>query len=655
MFKRIMERLSGKKAEDAGPMESSAPPPDQELITVYDSYGRELRITRADWREKMFLPNVRLNWNDPDKLYSLILNGINDGMVAEVKDASARLLSIDPMPERSGTIRAIVLLKLGRLDDAEAVLRETMQKVGETGTLLTNLAKVEAERGEHDKAEATLWRALESDPNLDNGLMWFAAMQRDRGGDEAYIGALQRVAALPGSWRAPLWLARQHLQNGEVDAARATYERVLAKGVLDGESLMMVSGDLGNHDQVPLMVELIAPVLDLEKHDPRAGLNLLQAYVQLGRVDEGEALLSKLYALNIPPFKQHLDGFSAQLQQLRADGATPTPIDPQALDIVSVPFGRPIWTYGLRDPQWLFAPKSEHAKKVLFLSLGKKVTQAETAQQEREDDIGRLSRALPLYFAESLHFWTGHEGVAVMPVVRGGGPVLFQATDEHAATIEAFKTRGDFIVFGSIDDTDGRWRVECRVWSVAQNDWIAHEQFDVPAADLGQGVLALEQRLLAAFGGASAAPNDAWYVRPSAEAMHPYLTGLGQSLMLSLASNELIPSESLWGERNMLEWWLRVALQWESWVVPRMAYLAALSNAASYGSGLLEEFRTRTFELFGFAESRDATIAHLAPVAWRTFGMTTELDEARRRAVAGDEYAQWLDRVARGSQRTDDA
>lgn len=649
MFKRIMERLSGKSTPQASADKASAAMQDQELIIVYDSYGRELQITRADWREKMFMPNLQASWNDPDKLYSLILNGIDDGMVEEVKGASARLLTIDPIVERSGTMRAIVMLKLGRLDDAEAVLRETMQKVGQTGTLLTNLAKVEFERGEHEKAEATLWRAIEGEPNLDNGLMWWASIQRERGGDDAYVAALQRVAALPGSWRAQLWLARHHLQNGDVDTARALYQQALASDALDGEPLMMVSGDLGNHGQVPLMVELIAPVLNLQRHDPRAGLNLLQAYVQLGRLDEGEALLSQLYALNVAPLKQHLDRFSAELQQQRVAGATPTPVEEQALDIVSVPFDRPIWTYGLRDPQWLLSPKQAQAKKVLFLSLGKKVSEVTSAQQEREDEIGRMSRALPLYLAESVHFWTGYEGVAVMPVVRGGGPVLFQDTDDHAATVDLFKSRGDFIVLGSIDDRDERWRVECRVWSVAQNEWIAREQFDVPAAELAQGVLALEQRLLAALGGSAPTPQEAWYVRPSAEAMPPYLTGLGQSLMLSLAANELIPSKSLWGERNMLEWWLRLALHWEPWVVPRMAYLAALSTASGYGSPLLEEFRTRTLEFVRSAAGRDTTMARLAPVAWKTFGVTDELDGARRAAMPDSAYAQWLDRLMQGT------
>ncbi|PXV58984.1 Tetratricopeptide repeat-containing protein [Dyella jiangningensis] len=653
MFKRIMDRLSGKNADQATATASA--PDEQELITVYDAYGREMRITRADWRDRLFLPQLQSSWDQPDALYSLIVNGINDGMVEEVKPASARLLTIDPIPERSGTVRAIVLLKLGHLDDAEAVLRETMQKVGDTGTLLTNLAKVHAARGEHERAEATLWTAIEREPNLDNGLMWWAAMHKERGGDEAYAAALQRVAALLGSWRAQLWLARRHLERGEVDDARALYEQWLASETLDGDALMMVSGDLGNHGQVPLMIELIAPALDLQRHDPRAAMNVVQAYLQLGRVEEGEALLSRLYALNLPPFKQHLDRYAAQFQQLRTQEAKPTPIVEQAMDVAGVPYSGPIWTYGLRDPQWLFRPKPQDAKKVLFLCLAKKLTGGEVAQQERENAIGRLSRALPLYFAESVHGWTDAEGQAVIPVVRGGGPVLFGASEDEDETIAAFKSHGDIVVCGTIDDSDGRWRIACSAWSAEKNDWIARERVDVPVAELAQGVLALEQRLLAAIGGTRDTPWDDGYTRPTPEAMDVYLTGLSQSLMLSLVSHGLVPKENLWGERNMLEWWLRMALQWPSWAVPRMAYLAALSNAARYASPVLEEFRERTLALLKSIKDEQPMLARLAPLAWHCFGMNDALDDVRRHAADDEAYTQWLDRVARGGQRSVDA
>ena len=56
MFKRLMQSLTGKPASAKPPLAVSQPaaPPAEaaqaQLITVYDAHGRELQVTRADWR-----------------------------------------------------------------------------------------------------------------------------------------------------------------------------------------------------------------------------------------------------------------------------------------------------------------------------------------------------------------------------------------------------------------------------------------------------------------------------------------------------------------------------------------------------------------------------------------------------------------------------
>ncbi len=200
MFKRILSALSGKKSSTSTPVSSAhtdAPPPqpdESELITVYDSYGREMQITRNEWRNNVFLPNLREKWNSADELYSLIISGLNDGFVADLIPAAAQLVEIDSNPERSHVIQGIVLLENGQLDAAENALRTGMAKVGATGTLLTNLAKVFSDRGEQALADETLWHAVQADPNQENGLLWWAAIQREKG----RRGGLSRSTAYRG-------------------------------------------------------------------------------------------------------------------------------------------------------------------------------------------------------------------------------------------------------------------------------------------------------------------------------------------------------------------------------------------------------------------------------------------------------------------------
>lgn len=53
---------------------------EEELITIYAAYSREPQITPGEWRDKVLLPNLEKNWNDPNGLYCLIVSALNDGL-----------------------------------------------------------------------------------------------------------------------------------------------------------------------------------------------------------------------------------------------------------------------------------------------------------------------------------------------------------------------------------------------------------------------------------------------------------------------------------------------------------------------------------------------------------------------------------------------
>ena len=322
MFKRILSALKRKKNVVASGNSTSVHDTDttrdgEALITAYDESGREIKIARSEWRDKVFIPEIRKKWNDADGLHNVIIWGLNDGFAVDLRPAAERLLQIDTIPERGYTTLGIVLLEAGELDAAEKVLREAIAKVGETAILLTNLAKVFNDRGDHDLTEQTLWKAVQAEPNEEHGLRFWASIQQERGGDSAYVQALHTAADLPQSWRAKLWLARHYLEHREIDAARKLYAEVIALAVLDAKALTTISGDLGNNGQIALIPDLISPLYDEHKHDPHAGINLLHAYKELGKIDDGTALLNRMYALGFPPIKQQLDQFSHAFQKMR--------------------------------------------------------------------------------------------------------------------------------------------------------------------------------------------------------------------------------------------------------------------------------------------------------------------------------------------------
>ncbi|MDR1423106.1 MAG: hypothetical protein LBI92_00635 [Azoarcus sp.] len=659
MFKRLLSALTGKKndtAATASPrsIESTGPQPaTEDLITVYDAYGRELKITRHEWRENMLRPNLQKKWDTPDELYTMIVSALSDGFAADLLPAAARLVDIDPMPERSHTIHGIVLMENGQLSAAEATLREGMRKAGETGTLLTNLAKVSSHRGDQAQADAILWQAVQADPNQDNGLLWWAAIEQERRGEAGYLQALQTAAALPGSWRAKLWLARHHLEHAQPEAARALYAEVLSSGLYDQSALMMISGDLGNNGQIPLILELIAPIYDEHKHDPMAGLNLLRACHQLGKVDEGEALLGRMYALGIMPIKQQLDEFAQAFQAMRQQTAQGTPIDPDNLQVDTIALSQPIWHYGLRNADWFFAQKPQGALEVGFFALSKITDGTEHAESQREDDLGRFSRAIALYLAEAAHYWSDYAASCYSLIVKGGGPVVAGGESDGNALFDIVPPDMKYFVTGEIGcsgEGDAiQWRISLSLWDCTTRGKQASESGTAIQSELGALVLTLEKRLLARIGQTREQPLDAFYQRPNAEAMTVYLTQLGQSFMLTLLANEHMPKSAMWGERAMLDWPLNMALHWPTVEVPKLMYISGLGKALDYRSDVLPEYKERSLQLLREANQANSPVGRLAPLVWKMFGMQDELQAHIKQlpADADPAYTDWLDRVTK--------
>ena len=48
-------------------------PENNPLITVYDQYGRELHITRDQWRTNILAGNLEAQWGNPDALLGIFI------------------------------------------------------------------------------------------------------------------------------------------------------------------------------------------------------------------------------------------------------------------------------------------------------------------------------------------------------------------------------------------------------------------------------------------------------------------------------------------------------------------------------------------------------------------------------------------------------
>ena len=289
---------------------------DPNLIQVFDKSGTPLYLTKEEWRAKVLPGMLRARWDNPDELYQVIVGTLQDGLPADVAEATEHLYKIDPNRSRAACAWANVLLGMNQIDKAERVLNSHIEQYGEEGYVLTNLAKVHAARNKNDRAAETLWHALELDPNQKMAVGWFAALANERGGKSAMIEAWGRVAALPGSWHAQLWLARAALESGDTPRALAYYREGLARvgETVPAEFLQQISGDLGIHGRFKDLVELTEPYFIPEVHGLQVGNNLIKANIELGHLRRARQILNQLRTQPRPDWKAPLDYWATEIE-----------------------------------------------------------------------------------------------------------------------------------------------------------------------------------------------------------------------------------------------------------------------------------------------------------------------------------------------------
>jgi tetratricopeptide (TPR) repeat protein len=613
-----------------------------DVITVYDERGRELQVKRADWVINVLLPNVQQAWDDPRALAKQIVQAIHDDFIPQVAEAADRLVVIDGESEDALVFLAIVRMDDGDLDGAERVLSRSLELHGPTGTVLTNLAKVYDRRDDNAKARAVLRQALGLDPNLDSALGWWSGWARDDQGDAGYIAALQEIAEVPKSWLPQLWLARENLKQGSRNEAMELYEHVLAKAADLPDVLMMVTGDLGNAGALDDLVRLAKPLYQPEVHGPPAGLNLVQALKQLGRLDEARGLVRRLQAMPWPPFAATLAALekeiaSAALQHQSASQSTVAVSD----------IDRPLWTRGLYEPDWLLPARPGETPLVFIPTFSNELLASDGPKIQASNLQGQLTRCLPLYLAETLGLKLQACCLARMLTVAGVGPAVI-GEPLPRQTLERLlpPTGRRLMVAGSLVATGAR----LRVWEVG--DPAPPSTIDVPASleALGPLLASCEQSLteaLVARGLVRGSGPPALYRSPPVELLDGYALALEQLYFQWLVASEVVRAESLWNERGFFETYFNLVEAWRN--PPESARLIAVSGvvaAAMYKSVLAEPYRKIVLHWLDEAPEQ-SVLNRLAPAVFKRLGEPARLARWFESASAMDDvaYAAWLERV----------
>jgi len=584
-------RITGlPPAPVAAAPEPAAPSASEGMIRVYDQFGRAVTIGREAWRRDVLLPNLQSNRNSPDALYDLVVSALNDGFATDVLDSARHLAENDTQPHRGAMVLGIVLLQLKDHVAARDVLERAIARYGENPYLLANLARAYAAAGDEARAQALIWRALELEPNEETALNWMIGMARPQGQD-AVLAAYTRAAALPGSWRALLWLARYALDRGDLAEATRLYELALARATpTPADLLMQLSGDLGNRGHTELLMKLTQPRFDLLEHGLTVGNNLLRAYVELGMFAEARKLLEQLYSQQRPDWREQLIAWEQKLDDAeKRYGEVTAPVE-----VVVMKLDQPVWARGVLGFDAVLPAKTHAAPRIHFIcgsgeaneEMGGKVVAQPT------NDLGRIARALPMFLAEELYLRTNARTAFLLPWMKQGGFIL-SAKPWTRAFLPSDHTPPDLIVYLHVDARVSPWLLKVTIENAQREvtPVVFEQAFTLQTA--GQDVLTLLYDLiprLTLLLALRREESNSALGTPPPELLPGYLAAIEQALAIGLAARHAGGGSFLHQERSIFDHLFDVALQSDQLLRPRMLLVNALENQTRRRPDIAREY-----------------------------------------------------------------
>lgn len=337
--------------------------------------------------------------------------------------------------------------------------------------------------------------------------------------------------------------------------AMAIYEEVLAVAGDRADVLVSISGDLGVHGYTREIVELIAPRYDAQRHGPATGFNLLQAFIAIRDPEAAQHVLDLLFALNRPDLQERLLGYSNVIADMMLLGGEGAPSgEPEAggapgagqgrkIDIASI--SKPVWYYGLENLGGLLPAKEGNLRRVALgqlAILGLKDPQE--VMKQPEEELGRLSRGIPLWLAETLFFsanWTPITAVATLQREHYGLFAVEWSPENIRQLVNSTEGSFDYVFTGTLRQKFSDYELALNLWEVKK--FRVRKSFTVrwtPAtADQALSEFHAQWRTFMEF---KACPPGQGLVYSMPPNVMDYVASLGTGLTLFLAEKKVVSS-----------------------------------------------------------------------------------------------------------------
>ncbi len=363
------------------------------------------------------------------------------------------------------------------------------------------------------------------------------------------------ATAAAGGVLPQLVTARERLEAKDLPGALALYEQVLAAAGDRADVLVTISADLGINGHVREIVELVAPRYDADRHGPATGLNLLQAYLALQQAEAAQHVLDILFSLQRPELEERLHGFSnaiaelinADVPPLESAAGPPGAAPAEAPKVNLVSISKPMWFYGLEPLAGQILPaKGERLRRVAFTQLALLgVSDLAEVTQKPETELGRLTRALPLWLAETFYFSPHYSPIAAIGVFSNRHYALLGnewTTENLRQLIDSTEGGLDYVFTGALRHTAGDYELVLRVWEVKKlrERKVFLVRWNSATAESELTQLHEQVRAFMEWSPEKTGISYAPATRPTA-----WLGLLGSSLSFFLADKGLLPKEQL--------------------------------------------------------------------------------------------------------------
>jgi len=624
----------------------SSPPTPKDHVEVLNAQGQRVSITSEQYLTKALPEMLKASDADPERLTQVIMQAVRDGFADNVIAAANRLTVLDKDNlERALTVLAVVQRDSGDLDLAEGTLNELKQRKPDSAAAYVGLGMLQERQGNFDKCVELLWQALQMDCNNPDAVHGYLQTRHRSVGDEGYPAEIEKIMALPGSWRAQMWMARLHLGKNNADAAAVIYRDKLSGDAVESDALLMAVADLVQNGKHDLIEELIVPRFEPGKHHPHIGMAMLQHYHMQEKHAVGEELLHQMYVHYGHMLGAELQQLSGEFDRMRLSKLPKMPDLPANPKVNLMRLDRPSWYAGFDDPAWLLPPKGEGHKHIMVFALA--IDGQPKLEPAQEEEIGRATRSLPLWFAEQIWLSTPHRGTAALAMAENGGwAVLGRPWPEEQLTSQLpdSERANTILVSGQMRIDGDRRRIDLWAYDCATKQRLGHAAAEGAHAEHGQMLLQLMAELWPLIGG----PEGYKPQLGDSTFWHRYADGMGQHSALVITQTGGLPRDRLYGERFITQWLQNAALAETRWQPGFWLLGSAMCVLQQLGSNVPAEHARLISEVFRQSPADSAFVrlcARILPACGLLPLWQGRRDEIMAAAAQDENVTAWLRRA----------